>query len=313
MTDSSSHHLKAVLQALFVTFLWATSWVLIKIGLRDLPALSFAGLRYLLAFLVLLPLALRPAARLRLRELTPRRWGSLILLGLLLYSVTQGAQFVSLVYLPAATASLLLSFTTVLVAFIGAAVLHERPTWLQWLGIVLYLGAVGLYYQRPSGGLGEATGGVAGGGAVGYIVALVGVLANALAAVLGRQVNRERSLDPLTITTVSMGVGSLVLFTTGLLLQGLPRLTLANWLIVLWLAVVNSAFAFTLWNRTLQELSAMESSLINNTMLFQIALLAWIFLGEALTPLQWLSLGVAVVATVLVQIKPRAATKNTLG
>jgi drug/metabolite transporter (DMT)-like permease len=57
----------------------------------------------------------------------------------------------------------------------------------------------------------------------------------------------------------------------------------------------------------------MESSLINNTMLFQIALLAWIFLGEALTPLQWLSLGVAVVATVLVQIKPRAAAKSTLG
>ncbi|MFN2195864.1 MAG: DMT family transporter [Anaerolineales bacterium] len=309
MTDSSSHHLKAVLQALFVTFLWATSWVLIKIGLRDLPALSFAGLRYLLAFLVLLPLALRPAARTRLRELPPRRWGSLILLGLLLYSVTQGAQFVSLVYLPAATASLLLSFTIVLVAFIGAAALHERPTWLQWLGIALYLGAVGLYYQRPSGGLGGATGGVT----VGYIVALVGVLANALAAVLGRQVNRERSLDPLTITTVSMGVGSLVLFAIGLLLQGLPRLTLANWLIVLWLAVVNSAFAFTLWNRTLQELSAMESSLINNTMLFQIALLAWIFLGEALTPLQWLSLGVAVVATVLVQIKPRAAAKSTLG
>lgn len=301
MTFSPSHHLKAALQALLVTFLWSTSWVLIKIGLRDLPALSFAGLRYLLAFLVLLPFALRPAARIRLRELTPRRWGSLIVLGLLLYSVTQGAQFVSLVYLPAATASLLLSFTPVLVALIGAAVLHERPTWLQWVGILLYLAAVGLFAQPQAG--------KPGGVVLGYVIALVGVLANALAAVLGRQVNRDRTLDPLTITTISMGVGSVVLFAAGLLLQGLPRLTLTNWLIVLWLAGINSAFAFTLWNRTLQELSAMESSLINNTMLFQIALLAWIFLGEALSVLQWLSLGVAVVATVLVQIRPGAIQK----
>lgn len=301
MTFSPSHHLKAALQALLVTFLWSTSWVLIKIGLRDLPALSFAGLRYLLAFLVLLPFALRPAARIRLRELTPRRWGSLIVLGLLLYSVTQGAQFVSLVYLPAATASLLLSFTPVLVALIGAAVLHERPTWLQWVGILLYLAAVGLFAQ-PQAGKPSGVG-------LGYVIALVGVLANALAAVLGRQVNRDRTLDPLTITTISMGVGSVVLFAAGLLLQGLPRLTLTNWLIVLWLAGINSAFAFTLWNRTLQELSAMESSLINNTMLFQIALLAWIFLGEALSVLQWLSLGVAVVATVLVQIRPGAIQK----
>ena len=32
-------HFTAVFQALFVTFLWSTSWVLIKIGLVDIPAL----------------------------------------------------------------------------------------------------------------------------------------------------------------------------------------------------------------------------------------------------------------------------------
>jgi drug/metabolite transporter (DMT)-like permease len=46
----------AIAQALLVTFLWSTSWVLIKVGLSDLelPPLSFAGLRYLLAALILL-------------------------------------------------------------------------------------------------------------------------------------------------------------------------------------------------------------------------------------------------------------------
>ena len=53
------------------------------------------------------------------------------------------------------------------------------------------------------------------------------------------------------------------------------------WLIIGWLAIVNTALAFTLWNLSLRSLSAVESASINNTMLIQIALLASIFLGEA--------------------------------
>ena len=66
MLKSQPAHLTAVLQALLVTFLWATSWVLIKIGLKDIPALTFAGLRYTAAFLCLLPFALRANRRDRL-------------------------------------------------------------------------------------------------------------------------------------------------------------------------------------------------------------------------------------------------------
>lgn len=56
----SGHH-AAVLQALLVTFLWSTSYVFIKVGLRDIPALTFAGLRYGLAAVCLVGLlAVRP-------------------------------------------------------------------------------------------------------------------------------------------------------------------------------------------------------------------------------------------------------------
>src|SRR5205823_9926157 len=128
-----SSHLRALLQALFVAFLWATSWVLIKIGLVDkIPPLTFAGLRYSLAFLCLLPFALRPSHLLVLRQLTGAQWSRLALLGLLIYAVTQGAQFVGLAYLPAVTVSLLLNFTSVVVALLGIAVLTERPSGLQW-------------------------------------------------------------------------------------------------------------------------------------------------------------------------------------
>jgi drug/metabolite transporter (DMT)-like permease len=52
--------------------------------------------------------------------------------------------------------------------------------------------------------------------------------------------------------------------------QGLPALIWQSWAIIAWRAVVNTAFAFTLWNLTLRTLSATESSIINNVMLIQI-------------------------------------------
>jgi drug/metabolite transporter (DMT)-like permease len=67
--------------------------------------------------------------------------------------------------------------------------------------------------------------------------------------------------------------------------------------------VVNSAFAFTWWNLTLRTLTAMESSMINNTMLFHIALLAWLFLGEQLTWPKLSGMVLAVLGTFVVQIR----------
>lgn len=297
-----SLHTRAVLQALFVTFLWATSWVLIKIGLQDIPALPFAGLRYTLAFLFLLPFGIRSGAVRTLRTLPRGAWGRLLLLGLIFYAATQGAQFLSLFYLPAATSSLLLSFTTVIVALLGIRLLGERPTAVQWGGTALYLAGVLVYLYPAAFPRGQW---------LGLGIALAGVLANAASSVLGREINRRGDLDPLTVTLASMGSGAIVLLAVGVAVQGLPPLSLTNWLIVIWLAAVNSAFAFTLWNRTLRVLSAMESSIINNTMLFQIAILAWVFLGEALNTRQIGAILIAIVGTVLVQWQPRRARATT--
>ena len=80
-----------------------------------------------------------------------------------------------------------------------------------------------------------------------------------------------------------MGIGSIALLGTGLAIEGFTSLSLLNWAMIGWLAVVNTAFAFTLWNHTMRSLPAMESSIINNTMMIQIPILAMLFLGEQIT------------------------------
>jgi drug/metabolite transporter (DMT)-like permease len=294
MPKNLSPHVRAVLQALLVTFLWSTSFVLVKIGLKDIPALTFAGLRYTLAFVCLLPLAIRSGQVGRLRGLSSASWARLIALGLLFYTFTQGAIFLSLVYLPAATVSLLLSFTPVIVALLGISTLGERPTILQWAGTGLFLAGVWVYFYPVALPHQQV---------IGLIVIGVGLLANSLSAILGRYVNRSGELGPLMVTVVSMGIGGVALLGIGVLVQGLPRLTATHWGMILWLAVVNSAFAFTLWNRTLRTLSATESSIINNTMLFQIAVLAWIFLGESLGWGEVLGMVLAGLGTLAVQLR----------
>lgn len=296
-----NNHPSAVLQALLVTFLWSTSWVLIKIGLQDIPALTFAGLRYGLAFLILLPFALRSGRPTHLRQLQRRDWGQLIALGLIYYAITQGAQFLSLAYLPAATTSLILSFTTVAVAWLGIQFLGERPSFVQWTGTgVGLLGAVIYFYPVT----------LPGREGIGLTIAVAGMLANAFSSILGRQANRDAKLDPLLVTLVSMGIGAAVLLVAGTAVQGLPPLTAANWLTILWLAAVNTALAFTLWNRSLQTLSAVESSIINNTMLVQIALLAWLFLDEDLSAKQLVGMALATAGTLLVQLRQRPRSKK---
>lgn len=296
MLETRFLQLRAILQALLVTFLWSTSWVLIKIGLQDLPPLTFAGLRYILAFLCILPLLLRSVSRISLSRLTGRRWLELTLLGVLFYAVTQGASFVALAYLPAMMVSLLWNLTTVVVALVGIWTLAEPLTSLQWAGVVLNLGGILVYFYPVATVRVEA---------VGLLAVLLGVLANAGSSILGRGINRRADIDPLSVTGVSMGIGAVALLTTGLAAQGLPPLSARHWMIIAWLALVNTAFAFTLWNRTLRTLTAVESSIINGTMLGQIAVLAWLFLGEHLTSQRILGLLLAGLGTLMVNLRWR--------
>jgi drug/metabolite transporter (DMT)-like permease len=303
-------HALAVSQALFVTFLWSTSWILIKIGMDDLDLrpFSFAGLRYALAAVILVPFGVR--AMRAAHAAAPIGIGlvaRVALYGLLFVAVAQGAQFAALSLLPATAVSLVLSSIPAVVALMALAGRHERATAWQAGGIgLLSIGA--LLYFGPFE--------VAEGTAPGFLAAGICVLAAAGSSHLGRRLARDagaRLGGPVGLTAASMLAGALALLLVGLVVEGWPRLDLAGWLIVAWLAVVNTAFAFTLWNHTLRTLTAVESSVVNNTMTIQIAILAIVILGEQLGPLQLLGLLVAAAGAAVVQLAPVLRRRSSPG
>ena len=277
--------------------------MLIKIGLGSISALTFAGLRYGLAFLILLAIYLRSPNAKELRKLERADWLRLTLLGVIFYTITQGAQFLGLLYLPAITFSLLLNFSALLIALLGSVFLKEKLSRVQWLGIVISLiGGLLFFYPLKIPDL-QVTG---------FLVAALALSANSISAILGRSINRTQKISAMTVTVVSMGVGGTLLLTSGLATQGLPVLALKEWGIIVWLAVVNTAWAFTLWNQSLRVLSAAQSSIINNTMLVQITVLAWLFLGESISRMEAVGMGVALLGSYMVQLRSKKKHSDAL-
>jgi drug/metabolite transporter (DMT)-like permease len=296
-----SPRLAAILQALFVAFLWSTSWVLIKIGLADIPPLTFAGLRYAIAAGVLMPFFLRGGGISSARTLKKHEWLLLAVLGVLFYPLAQGAQYISLDHLPAVTTNLLLGLSPVVIALLAAVLIREAPSWIQWLGVIVALLGSFVYFYPPQ---------FPADAMIGVVAALVGIGANSLSTIISRKLNRQQNLSALTVTAISMGIGGPLLLVAGIVTQGLPAINITGWLIILWLALVNTAFAFTLYNHTLRILTAAESSVMTNTMMIQVPILAVIFLGESLSVQQVIGLVIVATGTFIVQVK---STKKTGG
>jgi len=256
--------------------------------------MTFAGLRYFLAFLVMLPFLFQKQIRDEVKSLSRHDWLQMAFLGLVYYALAQGGQFLALAYLPSVTVSLILNLTTLFVAFSALVFLNERPSFLQWLGIAMNLVGMVIYFYP---------GGFSGGQWLGISFAIISLGANIGGAILSRKVNREAKFSPLMITIVSMGIGSTLMLGTGLITQGIGPIRLQSWGIILLLAVVNTAFCFTVWNYILQTLSATESSIVNSTMLVQIAILAWIFLGERHNLQEIIGLTLTIIGVAVFQLR----------
>lgn len=285
-------HTTALILGLIATTLWASSFVLVKMALPHMGPLTIGGLRYFLGFIILLPLLLKR----RTQKVSPHRpWLLLLAIGLSSYTIGNGASFWALEYLPATTASFTLSTIPLFMLVIGAARLGEIPNRRQVFGVLLGLAGALLFFS-PGLGPGEPLGlAIAGIGLVGFITF----------GALGRLVARQQTVGTVALTAFPLAFGGGALLLLAAPIEGLPVAPLGTWLIVLWLAVVNTALAYILYNHALQTLTALEMTVMLNLSPIGTALLAWLLLGEQLVPVQIIGIVIIVTAAYLVQHAPR--------
>jgi drug/metabolite transporter (DMT)-like permease len=286
----------AIIEAIIATLIWSSSFVLVKIAMQTVGPLTITGLRYLLGGLLII--ALMPLRGRRLDPLAqlPRRlWLHLAAMGLTVYALGNGAFNLSLVFMDATTVAFLAAFTPLLVLFAAVIWLKEIPTWGQGVGLAATLGGSALFFGAGSGSL----------PLMGGFLALVGLASYTHFSIVGRTIARDRQTDTMTLTGVPLVLGGLPLLLFALLTEGWPNPGLTGWTIIFFLAAVNSALAYMMYNHAMQQLTALEINVIFNLSPLGTAVVAWFLLGEWLQSSQIVGMVVVIIGVSVVQWRRR--------
>ena len=281
-------------EAVLAATIWASSFVGVKAALEHTGPLTVAGLRYFLAFLLFVPLLRRSRA-----ALPAGAWPRLALIGISQYTVGNAALFWSLRTLSATAGSLSLSLVPIAVLLLQIAWLRERPGGVALVGVAFTVGGSVLFFLPTfEAGDGAALGALA-----------VAIVAFAFLPVLGRELARAGSVSTVSLTAIPLGIGGGVLVAAALAWEGIPQLPLAMWGVILGLAVVNTALAYLVYNHALRHLTASEANVILNLSPLGTALLAWLTLGETLSPLRIVAMAIVLLGAGLVQVRRGAVIR----
>lgn len=230
--------------------LWSSTWLFIRVGLREIAPLTFAWLRLAIALSVLAPITLRRGAwrSLRTPELTNIAAAGLLLLGVNYALVFWGAQFI-----PSGLAAILQAMTPVLGLAFGWCLGSEAVNPLKVLGLIAGVAGVVTIFGAEADASGRHA-------MLGGIAVLAGSACVAVAYVTVKTSGKH--LDPVDITTIQIATALVPLACAALLLEGAPtwgQWSVRGWSALLYLALGGSVLAFGMnyWLLRRMDASAM--------------------------------------------------------
>ena len=291
MNAFRSGRVTAIIEALLATIIWASSFVFVKMILSNIGPLTIAGLRYFLAFLVLLPFMI--SKRQTIRDISPETWFHLTLIGLSAYTVGNGALFWGLKYLPATTTSFLMGISPLLILFGGVIFLKEVPSRLQVVGLMISLVGNAVFFSS----------GLQPGEPLGIAIVAFGLLGFTAFGILGRGLARDKRTNTIHLTGIPLGIGGGLLLLIAVPLEGWPIFNQKVLLIILWLAIINTAVAYILYNHALKTITALEMNVFLNLSPLGTAALAWFLLGESLSFKELFGVAIVIIGVTLVQVR----------
>jgi len=217
---------------------WSSTWLAIKVGLRDLPPISFVWIRFVIAIAVLVAVSLG-----RTRLIPPRRedYWVLAFTGFLMFAVNYALLFWGELYVSSGLAAVLQTTIPIFGMLFAHWLLPDEPLRLQKVaGALIALGGVALICAR----LFSFNGVLAFWGGVGISLGAAGAaFSNVL---LKRHVIQ---LAPAMLAAWQMILGTAPLVVLGLIVDGNParfHWSRMSIFCLLYLAVIGSALTFLL-------------------------------------------------------------------
>lgn len=226
--------------AAFVTLcaVWSSTWLAIKIGLGDLPPISFAAIRFLIALVVLLAVSI---GRVPLLPKNRADWLLLAFTGVLMFAVNYGLLFWGELHVSSGLAAVLQAVIPVAgMVFAHWLIPAEPMRWQQVGGAAVAIGGVALICGRlfDRGGVLAFWGGL-------------GIVAGGAGAAFSNVLLKRRALQlaPAMIAAWQMIFGTVPLLSLGLVVEGNPfrfHWTGRAIFCLLYLAIIGSALTFLL-------------------------------------------------------------------
>lgn len=226
-----------------------------------------------------------------------RWWGQALVLGTLNIGLFFPLLFVAAERLPGGVAATLGGVQPIVVALLVVPVLHERISrWRLGWGVVGVVG-VALVVLGPGATLDP----------VGVAAGVAGTVSMALGVTLSKRWGRPEGVGPLAYAGWLLTAGGLVLFPVTLVVEAPPTGVGAGALLgYLWLGVVGGLVAYTLWFRGIGALPVTATALLGLLSPLVAAVLGALVLGERFGPTQAVGFGLALIALVAGQVRPRS-------
>src|SRR6058998_2602670 len=251
---------------------WSSTWLAIKIGLRDLPPISFVAIRFLIAIAVLLAVSI---GRSRLLPLRRNDYAVLAITGILMFAVNYTLLFWAELHVSSGLAAVLQATIPIFGIMLAHWMLPDEPLRLLRLaGAIIALGGVSVICGRLLGFNGSLAfwGGVA---------VVVGAASAAFANVLVKA--RSMQLAPAMLAAWQMIFGIAPLLLLGLVVDGNParfHWTNTSIFCLLYLALIGSTLTFLLLYWLLPRLTVAQLQNISLITPPGAVMLGWLLGGE---------------------------------
>ena len=219
--------------------IWGSTWLAIKLGLRDLPPLTFAGIRFALAGMILGAIIALRGERL---PWAARDWRLLAYTGFLTITINYSLVFWGEQYISSGLAALL----SATVPLFGLPLAHryvaaEPMTWRKVAGVLLGMVGIAIIFSGEFGIGGPRA-----------LWASVGIIVAALAAAHAGVLVKARGthIEPVVLAGVQMAGGCIPLLVGGIALEGNPigfHWTPLAFASLAYLTVLGSVVAFLMY------------------------------------------------------------------
>lgn len=288
---------QANLSLLLAGAIWGMGFVAQSSAMDAIGPFLFVGLRFVIATLVLLPLAWRES-RASSRSLNRSEWLGLSSIGVVLF-LGMASQQTGLLTTTVTNSGFLTGLYVVITPFLAVFLLRERPHYIVWPAATLTLAGI---YLLSGGSFSKLR--------TGDLLTILCAFFWALQVIMIGKFSKETA-RPMTLSAVQFGVCAMLGLMVALALEPWKwEAVSAAMKEILYAGVFSSGVAFTLQAVAQRYTTGSQAAIFLSSEALFAALFGGLFLGERIAGKGYLGCGLMFVSMLLVELVPEWKKKR---